>query len=179
MKDLITSCLTLQCVVVGLALCVIPYTTIYAEPASQPLPIFSRIYDPKRNPIDDGNEALVIAKRTGRKVLIELGGNWCAWCHKLDKFIHSHPELKKDFFNTFVLLKVNVSEENDNKAFLKVFPPVYGYPHMFVTDQHGKILESKDTADFLENKQYSVAKLYDFINKWKANKLVDNAQTIN
>ena len=156
-----------------------PHFELNALSASETLPIFSRIYDPKRNPIDDGNEALVIAKRTGRKVLIEIGGNWCAWCHKLDKFIHSHPKLKKDFFNTFVLLKVNVSEENSNKEFLKVFPPAYGYPHMYVTDHNGKILESKDTADFLENKQYSVTKFYDFINKWKANKLVDNAQTIN
>lgn len=169
----------LQHAIFGFLFCVIPQDTLYADANSPSLPIFSRIYDPARDPIRDGNDALKIALENNRKVLIEVGGNWCAWCHKLDKFIHSHPQLKKEFFNTFVLLKVNVSEENDNKAFLKVFPPVYGYPHMFVTDQQGKILESKDTADFLENKQYSVAKFYEFINKWKANKLVDNAQTIN
>ena len=156
-----------------------PHSKLNASSTSETLPVFSRIYDPTRDPIQDGNAALKIALQHNRKVLIEVGGNWCAWCHKLDKFIHSHPKLKKDFFNTFVLLKVNVSEENNNKAFLKVFPPVYGYPHMFVTDHNGKILESKDTADFLENKQYSVAKFYDFINKWKAHKLVDNAQAIN
>ncbi len=154
--------------IIGLALCITPYTTLYAEPTSQALPVFSRIYDPKRNPIDDGNEALAIAKRTNRKVLIEVGGDWCAWCHKLDKFIHSHPQLKKDFFNAFVLLKVNVSEENNNQEFLKVFPPAYGYPHMYVTDHQGRILESKDTADFLDNKRYSIEKFYEFINRWKS-----------
>ena len=170
---------TLRFAILGAFLTIAPQITTYAESTSQALPIFSRIYDPTRDPIRDGNDALKIALENNRKVLIEVGGEWCAWCHKLNKFIHSHPELKKDFFNTFVLLKVNVSDENDNKAFLKVFPPVYGYPHMFVTDHNGKILESKDTADFLDNKRYSVAKFYDFINKWKANKLVDNAQTIN
>jgi len=169
----------LQHAIFGFIFCVIPQATLYADANPSSLPIFSRIYDPQRDPISDGHKALQIALKNNRKVLIEVGGNWCAWCHKLDKFIHSHPQLKKDFFNTFVLLKVNVSEENDNKAFLKVFPPVYGYPHMFVTDHNGKILESKDTADFLENKQYSVVRFYEFINKWKANKLVDNAQTIN
>ncbi len=143
-------------------------SNLFASPTDDTLPIFSLEYDPKRNPINDGLEALKIAKRTNRKVLIEVGGDWCAWCHRLDKFLHSNPQLKKDFFNTFVLIKVNVSEENDNKEFLKVFPPANGYPHMYVTDQNGQILESKDTADFLENKRYSVKRFYEFINKWKA-----------
>ena len=82
--------------------------------------------------------------------------------------ISSISILKNDFFNTFVLLKVNVSEENNNKEFLKVFPPAYGYPHMYVTDHKGRILESKDTADFLDNKRYSIEKLYAFINQWKS-----------
>lgn len=154
--------------IISLALCVIPYTNINAESSLLSLPVYSRTYDPKRDPISDGNDALKIALDNNRKVLIEVGGSWCAWCHKLDKFIHSHPQLKKDFFSTFVLLKVNVSEENSNKEFLKVFPPAYGYPHMYVTDHQGRILESKDTADFLENKQYSVEKFYAFINQWKS-----------
>jgi len=153
--------------IIGLALYINLQATAYAVAEPESLPIYSRIYDPKRDPIHDGIQALKIALENNRKVLIEVGGNWCAWCHKLDKFIHSHPQLKKDFFNTFVLLKVNVSEENDNKEFLKVFPPVYGYPHMYVTDHQGRILESQDTADFLENKRYSVKKFYAFINKWK------------
>lgn len=158
----------LQRTIIGLILCVAQFTNIYAEPASQALPVFSLVYDPARSPIDDGNEALKIAQRTNRKVLIEVGGDWCAWCHRLDKFIHSHPQLKKDFFNTFVLVKVNVSEANDNKEFLKVFPPALGYPHMYVTDKNGKILQSKDTADFLDKKRYSVKKFYAFIDKWKS-----------
>ena len=134
---------------------------------SKQLPDYSLNYDPARNPVEDGIKALALAKQTNRHVLIEVGGDWCAWCHRLDNFLHSQPTLKQDFFNTFVLLKVNVSEENDNKDFLKVFPPANGYPHMYVTDATGKILESKDTADFLENKRYSVKKFYEFINKWK------------
>jgi len=157
----------LQYLTIGLILQLLTQATVFATSELHSLPIYSRVYDPARDPIKDGQAAIQLASEQNRKVLIEVGGNWCTWCHKLDKFIHSNPQLKKDFFNTFVLLKVNVSEENDNKAFLKVFPPVYGYPHMFVTDQKGKIIESKDTADFLENKRYSVKNIYQFINKWK------------
>ena len=154
--------------IISFALYTAQLTLLFAAPVSSELPVFSREYDAKRSPIDDGVKALKIAKQTHRKVLIEVGGDWCAWCHRLDKFINAHPQLKKDFFNTFVLVKVNVSEENDNKEFLKVFPPANGYPHMYVTDENGKILESKDTADFLENKRYSVKKFYEFIHQWKA-----------
>jgi len=158
---------TLQYLIFVFALYGTPGITIYAATEAESLPVFSRNYDPKRDPFNDGREALKIAQKHNRHVLIEVGGNWCTWCHILDKFIHSRPKLKKDFFDTFVLLKVNVSEENDNKEFLKAFPPVYGYPHMYVTDNKGKILQSKDTADFLENKRYSVEKMYSFINRWK------------
>jgi len=130
------------------------------------LPEYSLEYNASRDPVKDGVAALNLAKQTNRKVIIEVGGNWCAWCHRLDKFLHSNPQLRQDFFNTFVLVKVNVSEENDNQAFLSVFPPANGYPHMYVTDHNGNILESKDTADFLDNKRYSVSKFYDFINQW-------------
>jgi len=136
--------------------------------ADDTLPIYSKTYDPKRDPIQDGIAALKLAQETNRHVLIEVGGDWCAWCHRLDKFLRADQQLYTDFFNTFVLVKVNVSEENDNKEFLKVFPPANGYPHMYVTDKNGSIIESKDTADFLVNKRYSVVKFYEFINKWKA-----------
>jgi len=159
---------SIHIIAITLSLLFSAQSLLLASSDSNQLPLFSRSYDPQRNPINDGNEALKIAKRTNRKVLIEVGGDWCAWCHRLDKFLLSNPQLKKDFLNTFVLLKVNVSEANDNKEFLKVFPPANGYPHMYVTDQNGKILESKDTADFLVNKRYSVEKFYTFINKWKA-----------
>lgn len=158
----------LQTVIIMLSTYLASQTLIFAAPDSDSLPVFSRVYDPERNPVSDGIEALKIAKRTNRKVLIEVGGDWCAWCHRLDKFLHSNPRLKNDFFNTFVLLKVNVSDANDNKEFLKVFPPANGFPHMYVTDQNGQVLESKDTTDFLENKRYSVSKFYEFINQWKS-----------
>ena len=44
-----------------LILFAVPQITIYAASDPQSLPIFSRIYDPKRDPIRDGNEALKIA----------------------------------------------------------------------------------------------------------------------
>ena len=65
------------------------------------------------------------------------------------------------------MLKVNVSDENDNSEFLKAFPKPLGYPHMYVTEKNGSVLWSKDTADFLVNGSYSRDRFNTFFDRWK------------
>jgi thioredoxin-related protein len=64
---------------------------VYATQVASELPAYSRVYDESRDPIVDGREALKLAQETQRKVLIEVGGDWCSWCHVLDGFIKAHP----------------------------------------------------------------------------------------
>ncbi|HFD31556.1 MAG TPA: thioredoxin family protein [Gammaproteobacteria bacterium] len=134
---------------------------------SDGLPQYSLHYDPKRDAMQDGREAIQLAKQTNRRILIEVGGDWCKWCHLLDRFLNKNPALKAQLHQTFVLLKVNVSEENENADFLKVFPPALGYPHMYVTESNGKLLLSKDTGEFLINGHYSKKRFQAFFNKFK------------
>ena len=131
------------------------------------LPVYSRVYDAKRNPFEDGRQALELARQNNRRVIIELGGDWCRWCHVLERFLNQHVALKQTFFKHFVLLKVNVSEDNDNNEFLRAFPKPLGYPHMYITEANGDIIHSQDTAEFLDNGAYSEQKLFQFIERWK------------
>ena len=55
------------------------------------LPKYSKIYDDQRSPFKDATAALALAKETNRQVLIEIGGNWCSWCHKMDTFLSNNP----------------------------------------------------------------------------------------
>lgn len=134
---------------------------------ASPLPEYSLKYDASRDAFQDGRDAIKLAKSTNRRILIELGGDWCKWCHLLDRFLDKNPEIKKELHQTFVFLKVNVSDENDNAEFLKAFPEPLGYPHMYVTEKNGKLLLSKDTADFFVNKKYSAKKFKAFFKRWK------------
>lgn len=148
-----------------LSLIFLVVTPVFAD--SEAVPDYSRHYDPKRNPFEDGRAAIENARATQRHILIELGGNWCAWCKKMEQFISGNETVKKKFDENFVVLKVNVSDENDNREFLSVFPQVFGYPHFFVTDSNGEVLYSKDTAELLENRQYSEVRFLEFIERWK------------
>ena len=130
------------------------------------LPVYSQGYDPVRDPFSDGIEALRLAKETQRRVLIEVGGDWCSWCHALDRFLHEHPAVNQRLHAAFVLLKVNVDETNDNAEFLATFPGVLGYPHMYITDSDGVILFSQDTVGFLQEGKYSEQHLQTFIDRW-------------
>ena len=138
-----------------------------ASQISRELPVYSRVYDEDRNPNADGRHALKLAKETHRLVLIEVGGDWCSWCHILDRFIKGHPNVETRLHQTFVVLKVNISDVNDNAEFMAAFPPARGYPHMYITDSSGNILFSQDTAEFRENKQYSERRFMSFFDRWQ------------
>ncbi|HEB67365.1 MAG TPA: thioredoxin family protein, partial [Gammaproteobacteria bacterium] len=115
----------LSCLVAWLLMA--PAMVLASESAS--LPAWSQGYDPNRDPAADGREAIALARQSGRYVLIELGGDWCVWCRRLDRFLAENPDLRNRLHRQFVLLKVNVSEENDNAAFLAGLPRFAGYPH--------------------------------------------------
>ena len=131
------------------------------------LPAYSQHYDPARDPFADGRAALKLARDTHRRVLIEVGGDWCRWCHVLDKFLDENQQLREQLHRHFVILKVNVSDENDNAEFMAGFPKPLGYPLMYINEADGTIIFSKDTADLQENSRYSVQRFQQFIDKWK------------
>ena len=131
------------------------------------LPLYSKVYDDKRDPFKDAVAAIKLAKASNRNVLIEIGGNWCTWCHKMDAFLEKNPDIYNKLHQEFVILKVNVSDSNENEAFMKGLPPVLGYPHMYVSTAAGKMVLSKDTAELQEDGKYSRENWLFFINEWK------------
>lgn len=145
--------------------------TLYLLPllvsAQTSLPLYSQVYDPARDPFADGRAALKLARETNRRVLIEVGGDWCRWCHVLEKFLAENLNIREQLHQHFVILKVNVSEANDNAEFMAGFPKPLGYPHIYITESDGTIIFSKDTATLLENSRYSVKRFQQFIDKWK------------
>jgi len=146
----------------------LPSSALLAQIDLDNLPEYSIHYDPQRDPYQDGRDAIKLADATNRRVLIEVGGDWCKWCHVLDRFLEQNADIKQKMHQTFVMLKVNVSDANENNQFLAAFPKPLGYPHMYIAENNGNILLSKDTADFLSNGKYSRQQFLDFFSQWAA-----------
>ena len=125
-------------------------------------------YDPARDPERDLAAAIERARAAKKRILLEVGGEWCIWCHILDEFIAAHPSISKALDAGFVLVKVNYSKEQKNEAFLGRYPKVAEYPHLFVLDSDGTFLHSQDTAEFESGKSYDETKLAAFLARWTA-----------
>ncbi|MDR3719468.1 MAG: thioredoxin family protein [Bryobacteraceae bacterium] len=127
-------------------------------------------YDAKADPKADFQAALARASKDGRNVLMDVGGEWCGWCHRMDRFITEHEELSALLAKNYVLVKVNFSDENKNEPFLKQFPKIDGYPHIFVFDASGKLLISKSTGDLEEGKSYNLGRFVEFLKQYAPGK---------
>jgi hypothetical protein len=123
-------------------------------------------FDPLRDPVRDLEMAKVEAQRGGKRILLDVGGEWCSWCHILDKLVEGDGEIRSFRDANFVWMKVNYSEENQNKAFLSPYPEIKGYPHLFVLDADGKLLHSQFTGDLEKGKGYDRGKVLAFLKEW-------------
>lgn len=124
-------------------------------------------YDPNRDAAVDINAAVAEARRSGRHVLIEVGGQWCIWCHRLDYYLKRNRNLSALLERNFVMVKVNYSSENKNEEVLSCYPEVAGYPHFFVLDGQGKFLHSQDVSELEKDKSYNAKKFKSFLTRWK------------
>jgi len=120
-------------------------------------------YDPKRDPDADLAKALAEAKRTGRNVLLVVGGDWCDWCQAMDKFFAGHADVRALRERNFVTLKINMSPQNENRAFLSRYPKIPGYPYLFVLDAHGKVLHPQRANVFEDGDTYNVPRFASFL----------------
>lgn len=127
-------------------------------------------YDPARNPADDLSQAVVIAKKENKRIMLELGGDWCVWCKYMDDFYKSHPDILQARADSYVLVKVNVSEENANEGFLSQFPVAAGYPHIYILESDGTLLHSQNTADLEDGADsYAPEVFMSFLKQWAPN----------
>ena len=129
-------------------------------------------FDPSRNPAKDVDSAVVQAKLSGRRILLDVGGEWCKWCHYLDRFFVQNKDVAEFLHQKFVVVKINYSKENENKEFLSHYPKVPGYPHFFVLDSDGTFLYSQDTGELETGQGHDHDKVLAFLRSGRQDRLV-------
>lgn len=128
-------------------------------------------FDPKRDADRDIRDAIKLARKDHKRVLLDVGGEWCIWCRRLDSLFFQNKDLEEYLNKHYIVVKINVSEENRNKKVLARYPKVAGYPHIFVLDKNGKLLHSQNTEELEYSIEHSVkghdkVKVFGFLKRW-------------
>jgi thiol:disulfide interchange protein len=123
-------------------------------------------FDPKRDAAADVAAAVAQARSQNKRVIVDVGGEWCPWCHILDRFFAADPDARALRDKHYVWVKVNYSPDNKNEAVLSRWPKVKGYPHLFVLDAQGQLVHSQDTGLLEAGKDYDKERMLAFLRQF-------------
>lgn len=141
------------------------WETLKARMAADGLYLVSE-YDETRDPEADLAAAFQRAAAENKRVLLEVGGDWCTWCRVLDVYMIQYSDVRAAFRSSFVMVKINYSTNKPNTAFLSRYPKIKEYPHFFVLGADGALLESKKVASLQGGTSFSPKRMLAFARKW-------------
>ena len=79
-------------------------------------------------------EAHSLAQKTNRKLIIDVGADWCHWCVYLNNLMESFPQQKVEFNQKYVLVTLNGDLNSTNKLLAKLGLTLQGFPTFIVYD---------------------------------------------
>ena len=116
-------------------------------------------YEQPYHPEEDGdmriNQLLKQARKEGKKVLVQIGGNWCVWCLRFNHLVTTTPELKQILNKKYIYYHLNYSPENKNEKALKKYGnpgEQYGYPAFLILSAKGEGYDPKKVKKFLQGR---------------------------
>ena len=124
-------------------------------------------YGDDRNADDDLAATMTRATTEKKRIILQVGGEWCGWCKLLTGFIEKNEAVRSSLGQNYLLMKVTYTQKQPNEAFLSKYPKIKGYPHLFVLDAAGNLLHSQDTGELEEGKGYNESKVLEFLESWK------------
>jgi Thioredoxin-like len=125
-------------------------------------------YDPKADPFEQYHVALEQARAENKLVLVIAGGDWCRWCHVLNRFFKRNDDVRQSVDEAFVVMKVYVGDENYNEDFFAQLPPARGAPHFWIVSPERYVLGSQSTGSLEHGKNgYDKQEFLQFVDHWK------------
>jgi hypothetical protein len=125
-------------------------------------------YDPQADPFEQYHAAIEEAAASNKLVLIVAGGDWCRWCHVLNRFVSNNKDVEQALEETFVVMKVYVGPENYNELFFSQLPEAYGAPHFWIVSPQREVLGSQSTAKLERGRNgYDKDRFLAFIGEWR------------
>lgn len=111
-------------------------------------------------------EALLEAGKTGKRIIVEFGGDWCFWSIKMSKVLES-PIFRSLLQKHFIFLRCFAGREGEcpYPEYLE-FPNIPSLPFFILLNEKGGIIASQRTEEFEFFRFYNRIKLYFFLKNW-------------
>ncbi len=137
-----------------------------AEPAAEE-PSFYTVghYDKSSDPVVDLTNIIKRATAEDKRILLQVGGEWCSWCKLISQYMHDNQVVSDILTKHFVVMKVTYPGDHA-ESFLQQFPKCNAYPHFFVLEKDGSFLHSQGTGELEEGKGYDENVFAEFLNSW-------------
>jgi thioredoxin-related protein len=132
------------------------------------------LYKPDEDAEAGITNAVKEAKKTGKHVFIQIGGNWCIWCARFYEFVPKDKQLDSLMNAEYVVYHMNYSKENYNVKLLTryKFPQRFGFPVFLILDGEGKLIHTQNSWYLEDGKtSYDREKIKAFFNEWSPKSL--------
>ena len=142
-------------------------STLEELPTPLPLP-----YDDKATPAEVTaaiDAAFDRARATNKRVIVDLGGNWCSWCRSLAG-VMALPEVKPFLDANFEIVHVDVGiekgEMDRRPEVLKRFglEKIDGTPWLVVAEPDGTVIHS--SYEVTDDDHQTPPKMVEWLAKW-------------
>lgn len=122
-------------------------------------------YDESRDPSDDLAATVARAKAEEKRVILQIGGDWCGWCSRITDFMSTNTKVRSHLEKNFLVMKVTYPGEYA-EDFLSTYPKCEAYPHFFVLDGNAELLVSQGTGELEKGDGYDEDVFMAFLTKW-------------
>jgi thiol-disulfide isomerase/thioredoxin len=132
--------------------------------------VVMRPYDEKANADAAVNAAFKRAERSRKRVLIDLGGNWCGDCIVFANILRL-PEVKAFVDKHYEVAVVDVGRFNRNlqvPARFGITKRLEGVPAVLIATPEGKLVNAGHVAALADARHMTPQAIADWLAKWAA-----------
>ncbi len=141
-----------------------PQSTPAATASTAPAAKRSLPYDETADPQRDLQTALTAARKTGRRVLVVFGANWCPDCRALDREFHAGGKTEGLVERRYEVVKVDVGRFDRNLDFAKLYgePIAKGIPSVVIVTPTNTVVYQTRAGELADARALGADGIYDF-----------------
>jgi thiol:disulfide interchange protein len=149
-------------------LAVLGCATVHEQSATR-----AQIYDPKADGEQQLREALATAQKSHKRILLNLGANWCGDSQAMFRLLHSDPAVQEELRRHFVLVMVDVNQKDGpprNRSLVERLenPLTRGIPVLLILDAQGTVLNRDPDERLADNAHKQPEQVLAYLRKWAA-----------